>query len=209
MGYVNAKNMKHGMCAWTTDLTVRATTAFRDTVGKDVLGGTIETTVNTPDTTYTYPSLELVVSSTDPGQAVREAAEAYIKDVPTRATITAAQLNTLLTDGVTTNDPIIVEVRSATDYAKGHIPGSINIPYKEIAKPANLAKLDPTRDIVVYCYTGHTGGVATTILNILGYKAKNLKFGIMSWTQDATVRTALPYGPADQHSFATTSGANP
>jgi len=46
----------------------------------------------------------------------------------------------------------------------------------------NLAKLPKDRQIVVYCYTGHTASQITALLNILGYDAVNLKFGMTSWT---------------------------
>ena len=43
---------------------------------------------------------------------------------------------------------------------KGHVPGAYNIPYKEIAKIANLEKLPTDKTIVVYCYTGHTAAAS-------------------------------------------------
>ena len=64
----------------------------------------------------------------------------------------------------------------------GHIPGAINIPWREVAKQENLAKLPKDRQIVVYCYTGHTASQITALLNILGYDTINLKFGMTSWT---------------------------
>ncbi|MHB8160694.1 MAG: rhodanese-like domain-containing protein, partial [Thermoleophilia bacterium] len=40
------------------------------------------------------------------------------------------------------NDPLVIDVRSSADYSgMGHIPGSINIAYKDIVKPANLATI--------------------------------------------------------------------
>src|SRR3972149_1122132 len=92
-----------------------------------------------------------------------------------------------LNDGDASNDPFIVSVRALTDYEKGHIPGAINIPWREIANKENLAKLPTDKLIVVYCYTGQTGSQTTAILNLLGYNVKNLKFGMTSWTKDANV----------------------
>lgn len=92
-------------------------------------------------------------------------------------------------------------MRSATHYAIGHIPGAVNIPWREIAKEENLQKLPTDRQIVVYCYTGHTGAVATTALNLLGYDAVNLKFGIGAWTKDANVRVAAPFSEATSSDF--------
>jgi len=40
---------------------------------------------------------------------------------------------------------------------------------------------------VVYCYTGHTGSQTTALLNLLGYDATNLLFGMCSWTNNTEV----------------------
>ncbi|RME51237.1 MAG: rhodanese-like domain-containing protein, partial [Caldilineae bacterium] len=80
-------------------------------------------------------------------------------------------------------------------------PGAINIPWTQLYKAENLAKLPADKLIVVYCYTGHTGQVATTILNALGYNAVNLKFGIMGWTKDDAVLNQARFDPATQPDF--------
>ena len=199
MGY-DAVNMKFGMGAWTRDETIRVAAAFDDAV--DSHDYATETTNNPGTTGNTPPTLD-VTTSTENGEIVRAAADAYLS-AGTPPTITAADLFTLLNDGDATNDPFIISVRSAEHYALGHIPGAINIPWKTIADLDNLALIPADRDIVIYCYTGHTGGLATTALNMLGYNAKNLKFGIMSWTQDETVRVISPFVDAtDSHDYAT------
>jgi len=59
--------------------------------------------------------------------------------------------------------------------------------FKEIAKIENLEKLNPDRQIVVYCYTGRTASQATAILNILRYDARNLLWRITGWTTDPEI----------------------
>ena len=111
--------------------------------------------------------------------------------------ITAEALYENLTDGDESNDPLIISVRKPEDYAKGHIPGAVNIFWKDIVKPENLAKLPTDRQIVTYCYTGHTGEAAATALALLGYNVTNMKFGIMAWTDDLEVLAQEPFtGPA-------------
>ena len=46
----------------------------------------------------------------------------------------------------------------------------------------SLEALPEGASIVVYCYTGHTGQAAATALMLLGYDVKNLKFGMMGWS---------------------------
>ena len=38
--------------------------------------------------------------------------------------------------------------------------------------------------ILLACYTGHNAGHATLILNLLGYDAYSLKFGMSGWHKD-------------------------
>lgn len=82
----------------------------------------------------------------------------------------------------------IVDTRQCVHYCQGHLPGAVNIPYQFLAKPWNLAQL-PTDNsqIVALCYTGQTGSQATAILNLLGYNAYNLRFGMLAVAGSSTV----------------------
>jgi len=124
-------------------------------------------------------------------------------------TISADDLYDNLNDGDTSNDPFIVSVRAPEAYALGHIPGAINIPWKSIAKEESLAMLPTDQQIVVYCYTGHTGQVAATILGLLGYDVKNLKFGMMGWSKNDEVLGTTRFGPdTDQRDYPTETDEN-
>ena len=107
-----------------------------------------------------------------------------------------------LSDGDESNDPFIVSVRGADHYALGHVPGAVNIPWKEIATSENLAKLPTDQNITLYCYTGHTGQVATTVLGVLGYDVSNIKYGMMGWTEDDEVLATARFGPDVQRDYA-------
>jgi len=102
--------------------------------------------------------------------------------------ITAESLNDLITDDNDTNDPYIISIRGKNDYAIGHIPRAVNIdPRIDIFTEENLNELPKDRQIVVYCYTGHTASQATALLNVMGYNAWSLKWGMCSWTNDSTI----------------------
>jgi rhodanese-related sulfurtransferase len=45
----------------------------------------------------------------------------------------------------------VVEVLPAEDYDWAHIPGAINLPLKEL-DGTTAARLDRSRDVVVYCH---------------------------------------------------------
>ena len=117
--------------------------------------------------------------------SLQEAAEVYFSGGP--RTIKAADLFENLNDGDADNDPYIISVRSAEDYAKGHVPGAVNMSVKELFTPENLATIPPDKDVVVICYTGQTASQATAGLNMLGYEAYSLLHGMSSWTSDPEV----------------------
>jgi rhodanese-related sulfurtransferase len=189
LGY-DAINLKFGMMGWTQNDEVLVATRFGpDTDQRDYA---LETEANVATETYDYPVLD--TGADDAVEIVRLAAEAALADWS--PTVSADALFDNLNDGDTSNDPFIVSVRSAEHYALGHVPGAINIPWNQIAKPENLAKLPTDRQIVTYCYTGHTGQVAATVLKVLGYDAINLKYGMMGWTENDDVLGTSRYDPA-------------
>lgn len=73
----------------------------------------------------------------------------------------------------------IIDLRRAEDFAKGHIKGAVNIPYgPEIAKNLDSIKdKSQGKTVVVYCYTGQTGGQVDSLLNLSGITTKSLHFG--------------------------------
>jgi rhodanese-related sulfurtransferase len=90
------------------------------------------------------------------------------------------------------SDFYIVDIRSAVDFAKGHIEGAVNVPYVLIAKPENLVLYPTDKPLLIVCYTGHTASVATGLLNTLGYDAWTLRFGMMSWTASSSQKVYSP-----------------
>lgn len=68
------------------------------------------------------------------------------------------------------NPPLVVDVRTASEYEQGHIKEAINIPYEEIAN--QIAAVAPDRDtpIVLYCRSGRRAGVAEQALHQMGYR---------------------------------------
>ncbi len=98
--------------------------------------------------------------------------------------ITAEALYENLNDGDDSNDPFIIDIRKAEDYAVGHIPGAVNISGGALFDAETLDDLPPDGQVVVYCYSGQTAGQVVGVLNMLGYDAYSLKFGYPSWTTE-------------------------
>lgn len=93
--------------------------------------------------------------------------------------------------------PFILDVREPNEIAQnGSIEGAVNIPLKTLTK--NLDKL-PAKDqpIVTVCPSGQKGGIAMTVLQILGYtKVKNLVGGFNAWkAANMPIVTGSPAAP--------------
>ncbi|MCX8062205.1 MAG: rhodanese-like domain-containing protein [Anaerolineales bacterium] len=94
-------------------------------------------------------------------------------------TVKAADLNTELASAA--GALTIVDVRTAEEFAEGHIEGSVNIPVNEFM--ANLSQMpDKNAKIVILCKSGHRGALVTMALRMLGYTdVRNLAGGINAW----------------------------
>lgn len=81
-------------------------------------------------------------------------------------------------------DVVILDVRTAEEYAEGHIEGAILIDQKK-DDFESLAKQQLTKDkhIAVYCRSGRRSANAAGRLAAMGYKCTNLKGGIMAWQE--------------------------
>ena len=77
---------------------------------------------------------------------------------------------------------IVVDVRLAEDYAKGHLPGAINLPKDKWDHPAGLSK-DKTN--VVYCYTQQCHLAANACVHFAdsGYPVMELEGGFQTWKE--------------------------
>ena len=76
------------------------------------------------------------------------------------------------------DDFFVLDVRGASAFDLRHLPGAINIPYAEVAKPWNLEKLPADRPILVVCASGALSSQVGTVLGVLGYHVRNLSGGM-------------------------------
>jgi rhodanese-related sulfurtransferase len=75
----------------------------------------------------------------------------------------------------------IIDLRSAQDFAAGHIEGAVNSTLANVL----TAAANTTKPILVVCYTGQTAGHAVVALRLSGYPtAKVLKWGMSGWRAD-------------------------
>jgi rhodanese-related sulfurtransferase len=72
---------------------------------------------------------------------------------------------------------VFLSIRSAKDYAEGHIEGAMNIPWGK-GMQEQFSTLPKDKKIIVYCYTGQTAGQTVGGLRLLGYDAVSLNGGM-------------------------------
>ena len=65
------------------------------------------------------------------------------------------------------NGAIIIDVRSSSEFASGHIKGSVNIPLNNIAQAASKYKKDAT--IITCCASGMRSASAKSMLTSKGF----------------------------------------
>jgi rhodanese-related sulfurtransferase len=84
---------------------------------------------------------------------------------------------------------LVVDVRSAEDFAKGHIPGAVHMPLQTLFRQANLSRLNASRKtIVLVCSTGHMESMALGGLVALGFEPYALRFGMMGWRTESRIK---------------------
>jgi rhodanese-related sulfurtransferase len=76
---------------------------------------------------------------------------------------------------------LLIDVREASEYAEGHIPGAINIPLRTVAQ--NLDKIPTDKPVLVYCASGLRAGTTVATLRALGYdNVKSFPGGWKAWS---------------------------
>ena len=73
----------------------------------------------------------------------------------------------------------LVDVRTASEYAAGNIPGAMSMPVDEIR--SRVAELT-NKDVLVNCQVGQRGHTAAMLLKELGFNAVNLDGGYLTWS---------------------------
>jgi rhodanese-related sulfurtransferase len=73
----------------------------------------------------------------------------------------------------------LVDVRTASEFAAGSIPGAMSMPVDEIR--TRVAELT-NKDVLVNCQVGQRGHTATMLLKELGFNAVNLDGGYLTWS---------------------------
>lgn len=105
------------------------------------------------------------------------AGEPHSSEAPS---ISAAELQDRRTSG---GAPVVIDVRTPAEYAAGHIPGAINIPFDQVAE--RIVEVDAPHGVALYCMVGPRARKGESALLAAGYvPVFHLEGGLAAW-QDA------------------------
>jgi len=99
------------------------------------------------------------------------------------SSLSAGEFSTLLSQKP---DLILLDVRTPSEYAEGHLPKSVNVdvlaPDFEQRAEAVLSK---QRSVALYCRSGHRSKQAATLLSRKGIQVYELSTGWLGWVEAA------------------------
>lgn len=79
-----------------------------------------------------------------------------------------------------------LDVRVASEFEQGHLPGAMNIPLHELRQRTD--ELNRNADYICYCNTGRRSSAATFLLNQFGFRASVLQDGIQGLPSGFLIR---------------------
>lgn len=65
---------------------------------------------------------------------------------------------------------VVLDVRSASEYASGHLPQAINVPLDELVRVAPSRFPDPNTVVLLHCLSGGRSAIGVRRLRGLGYR---------------------------------------
>jgi rhodanese-related sulfurtransferase len=80
----------------------------------------------------------------------------------------------------------LVDVRSPEEFARGSVPGAVNIPIEQLRE--RLDELPREKTILAYCQVGQRGYLATRVLAQRGFNVANLSGGYTTYKQVMAAR---------------------
>ncbi|RKX80307.1 MAG: hypothetical protein DRP57_13240 [Spirochaetes bacterium] len=97
-------------------------------------------------------------------------------------TINAKSAFKLISTNKNNSNFIIIDVRTPTEYAEGHIKNCRLINFYSLDFKTKLDKLDKNKEYLVYCRSGFRSDQAVQIMEQLNFKKiYNLSGGIIAW----------------------------
>jgi rhodanese-related sulfurtransferase len=82
--------------------------------------------------------------------------------------------------GASGTAPVVIDVRTPEEYATGHIPAALNIPFDQVAK--RISEIDAPHGVALYCMVGPRARKGEAALLGAGYTSVwHLEGGLAAW----------------------------
>lgn len=91
------------------------------------------------------------------------------------------------------NAPVVIDVRTGAEVARGTVPGARHVPVQELAVRLDALGLRPGCEVVAVCESAHRSIPAVRLLRERGYRAAQLAGGMSAWRR-AGLPIARPEG---------------
>jgi rhodanese-related sulfurtransferase len=104
----------------------------------------------------------------------------------------------------------LVDVRTESEHAAGHIAGATHVPFDEL--PARAGELDRSRSLVFYCQGGSRSEAAAQAFAASGWDARTMTGGLDAWAErglplEPDGGTVVPMSGLPESPASTTSAA--
>ena len=90
----------------------------------------------------------------------------------------------------------LLDVRTATEWKSGHVPGAIHIPLQHLRN--RLDDIPKDMEIIVMCRSGNRSYYAARILQQHGYKVRNLTGSYLTWKMGRYAKEAAQPKPSKE-----------
>jgi rhodanese-related sulfurtransferase len=96
---------------------------------------------------------------------------------PSVTTLQATQM-------INREDAVVIDLRDAPSFAKGHILGARNVPLADLARRASELEKVKAKPVIVHCENGNRSGSAAAVLRKHGFsRVHTLAGGYAAWQQ--------------------------
>lgn len=80
------------------------------------------------------------------------------------------------------DDLVILDVRTAEEFAEGHLDGAVMLDFYDLAFASQIADLDPDVPYLLYCRSGNRSGQTAELMEQLGFAdVADVDGGILAW----------------------------
>ena len=122
-------------------------------------------------------ALLLLLSATAAATACDPGIPPAQADAPFRQ-VSVGQLKQDLADA---RVPLLLDVRTPTEFADGHVPGAKNLPLSELKDRLGELEGNKDREIYVICHSGNRSQSAARTLLSAGFKPVDVAGGTSAW----------------------------